>query len=339
MINKTIVRIVLTAAAVLVFAIDNVKAQQNIQFTQYIFNSLSVNPAYAGYKEEWFGQMGLRAQWMGIEDAPKTGQVSIDGLIDPETKRMGIGLQLTSDKLGPQSANSAYVNYSYRLQLNDEGSSRLAFGLGVGLSQYGLDYNKLSAIDGTDSYVSQGTTHSFIPDARFGIYYSSNKAYVGISLMDIFADFDFASKLMGNETDNAAVIKHDKHLYFIAGTVLGINEDIKIRPSVLIKEDFKGPTSLDINSMFIFRDRFWIGGSYRQGLKLWEKDYAKNQSLSETNSVSAVAQLFLIDNLRLGYSYDYNLNELSKIQNGSHEITLGITFPRRIFRSLSPRYF
>ncbi|WP_242695850.1 PorP/SprF family type IX secretion system membrane protein [Desertivirga brevis] len=339
MMKRTIFRSVLTAVALLGFAIVNVNAQQNIQFTQYIFNSLSVNPAYAGYKEEWFGQMGLRAQWMGIEDAPKTGQVSIDGLIDPETKRMGIGLQITSDQLGPQSANSAYVNYSYRLQLNDEGSSCLAFGLGVGVSQYGLDYSKLSAIDGTDSYVSQGTTHSFIPDARFGIYYSSSKVYIGASMMDIFADFDFASKIMGNETDNAAVIKHDKHFYLIAGTVLGLNEDIKIRPSILVKEDFKGPTSLDINSMFIFRDKFWIGGSYRQGLKLWEKDYSKNQSLSETNSVSAVAQLFLNDNLRLGYSYDYNLNELSKIQNGSHEITLGITFPKRIFRSLSPRYF
>lgn len=86
-------------------------AQQNIQFTQYIFNSLSVNPAYAGYKEEWFAQLGLRTQLVGIEGAPKTGQLSIDGLLDPDAKRHGIGFQLTADNLGAQSATSAYADY------------------------------------------------------------------------------------------------------------------------------------------------------------------------------------------------------------------------------------
>src|SRR5690606_16296221 len=114
-------------------------AQQNIQFTQYIFNSMSVNPAYTGYKEEWFGQLGLRSQWVGIEGAPQTAALSVDGVVDPGNKRHGVGLQLTADRLGPQTASSAYLNYAFRLRLNDEDTQRLSFGIGAGVTQYGLD--------------------------------------------------------------------------------------------------------------------------------------------------------------------------------------------------------
>ncbi|MFC7526892.1 PorP/SprF family type IX secretion system membrane protein, partial [Parapedobacter sp. GCM10030251] len=108
------------------------RSQQNIQFTQYIFNSMSINPAYAGYKEEWFGQLGLRSQWVGLDGAPQTGLLSVDGLLDGSTyKRHGLGVQLTTDRLGPQSASSAYVNYAFRLRLDDEDTQRLSFGLGA----------------------------------------------------------------------------------------------------------------------------------------------------------------------------------------------------------------
>src|SRR5690606_10112020 len=91
-------------------------AQQNIQFTQYIFNSMSVNPGYTGYKEEWFGQLGLRSQWVGLDGAPRTGLLSIDGIVDPVRKRHGLGLQIIADELGPQGATSAYANYAFRLR-------------------------------------------------------------------------------------------------------------------------------------------------------------------------------------------------------------------------------
>jgi type IX secretion system PorP/SprF family membrane protein len=110
--------------------------QQNIQFTQYIFNTLSVNPAYAGYKEEWFAQLGLRNQWVSMQGAPQTGQISIDGILDPVAKRQGLGFQITADRLGAQSATSAYANYAYRLRLNEEDTKRLSFGLGAGVTQY-----------------------------------------------------------------------------------------------------------------------------------------------------------------------------------------------------------
>src|SRR5690606_14122725 len=128
------------ATTVMLLAVGSVaQAQQNIQFTQYIFNSMSVNPGYTGYKEQWFGQLGLRSQWVGLEGAPRTGLLSIDGIVDPLNKRHGVGVQITADKLGPQSATSAYANYAFRLRLNEEDTQRLSFGVGAGVTGYSLD--------------------------------------------------------------------------------------------------------------------------------------------------------------------------------------------------------
>src|SRR5690606_31438294 len=133
-----------------------VHAQQNIQFTQYIFNSLSVNPAYAGYKEEWYAQLGLRSQWVGLEGAPQTASASIDGVSNPLNKKHGVGLQLTADKLGPQSATSIYANYAFRLRLDDEDTRRLSIGLAAGITQYSLDGALLDPISGNDAFVPTG---------------------------------------------------------------------------------------------------------------------------------------------------------------------------------------
>ena len=337
--NKFIIKQIFAVLTILAINSGLAEAQQNIQFTQYIFNSLSVNPAYAGYKEQWFAQTGIRAQWLGIEDAPQTGQVSFDGVLDPDNKKLGLGVQLTADKLGAQSSNSGYLNFAYRLPLNGEGTSRLAFGIGVGMSQYGLDYSKLSTIRESDPNVMSPTVTTFIPDARFGIHFSTPGFFAGVSILDVFANTDLSSKLMGDDPANNEVIRHQRHGYFITGGVFSLNEDIKLRPSIMWKEDFKGPSSLDVNTMMIFDDRFWIGYSYRTGVKLWKKEYAENQSLSNANSVGLIAQFFVNQNFRIGYSYDYNLNKLNTLQNGSHELTMGYTLPKRIYRSLSPRYF
>ncbi|MBC8051775.1 MAG: type IX secretion system membrane protein PorP/SprF [Sphingobacteriaceae bacterium] len=307
-------------------------AQQNIQLTQYIFNSLSVNPAYAGYKEQWFAQMALRNQWTGIEDAPKTGHVSVDGILDPDTKKMGIGIQIGADRLGPQSSTSAYVNYAYRLQLDDRGKKRLSFGIGAGVSQLAVDYSKLTPIDGGDDFATQGQTSKFVPDFRFGVYYNSPKWYIGASALD----------LLSSQTKDATaegIILNKRHLYLISGLLLDINPETRIRPSFLVKEDFKGPTSLDLNSMVIFRDKFWIGASYRTAVKLWKKNYENGQSLSTANSVAGIAQFFISPAFRIGYSYDYSMSRLSSIESGSHEITLGLTFSQNNSRILTPRFF
>ncbi|SHH05072.1 PorP/SprF family type IX secretion system membrane protein [Pedobacter caeni] len=336
--NKDIIKKGVLAFGLTVAALLPAKAQQNIQFSQYIFNSLSVNPAYAGYKEEWFAQMALRSQWSGLDGAPQTGQLSIDGVADPTRKNIGLGLQLTADKLGAQSSTSVYANYAYRLRLDAEDTQRLSFGIGLGLTQFGLDGNKLRAKDPDDRELPIGKISSSIPDMRFGVYYSSPKWYVGASVMDMFSG-NKSNEIFKWDSNPAGNLKRKRHFYLIAGTLLNLSEDTKLRPSLLVKEDFKGPTSLDLSAMVIFGDRFWLGGSYRTGISLWEKDYTKGQSLSQQNSISAITQFYVSERFRIGYSYDYITSKLSSIQNGTHEITIGMTFPGKDKRLLSPRFF
>jgi type IX secretion system PorP/SprF family membrane protein len=312
----------------------DLSAQQNIQFTQYIFNSLSVNPAYAGYKEEWFLQSTVRSQWMGMPGAPRTLQLSVDGVTNPDSKNVGVGLQLTADQLGAQTARSLYANYAYRIQLDAEDTKRLSLGLGAGLTQYGLDASQLDPIEKNDRVLVGNDVNNYIPDVRFGVYYASPKYYFGISVMDLLS----AGLFSGGKADSSNVLRK-QHLYIITGTLFDVSETFRIRPGVLIKEDFKGPTCVDVNAMCIYNNRFWFGASYRTGLALWNKKYAVNQKLGLLNSISGIVQLQMTDNFRIGYSYDYMINGLGSAQSGTHEISIGWTLPINSQRVLSPRFF
>ncbi|TJZ60370.1 type IX secretion system membrane protein PorP/SprF [Sphingobacterium olei] len=316
------------------------KGQQNIQMTQYIFNSISVNPGYAGYKEEWFGQLGLRSQWTGWDGAPKTGMISVDGVLDPEERRHGVGLVVIGDQLGAQAATSVYANYALRLQLDRSDEHRLSLGIAGGVTQYSLDGNKLSAIDGGDQVLPEGKISTWRPDVRLGVYYSNPKWYVGASVQDLFAGTDSDEDFQFNQNSLESLARNT-HGYLIAGVLFELDPGLLLRPSILVKDDFRGPTSLDVNAMFIFNDRFWIGGGYRTRSRIFDRDYTDYSAnkLSSLNSVSGIAQFYVSPTLRIGYSYDHMLNRMGGLQQGTHEVTLGVTFGRLARQILSPRYF
>lgn len=308
--------------------------QQNIQFTQYIFNSMSVNPAYAGYKEELFAQLGLRSQWIDLEGAPQTGLLSLDGLLDLHgARRHGGGVQIMADQLGPQTATSAYLNYAYRLRLDREDTQRLSFGVGAGVTQYSLDGTKIVVLDDGDQALPTGKISNFVPDIRFGIYYHNARWYAGVSMMDLLSGNSTANVFRWDRT-TTDLIRRRPHLYVIAGMLVDLDESLKIRPSILYKDDFMGPSSLDVNIMAIFSDRLWLGAGLRTGVSAFRRDYQRftGDRLSGMNAVSVVTQVFATDRLRIGYSYDYMLSSLNGLQNGSHEVTLGITLGRPLDR-------
>jgi len=311
-------------------------AQQNVQFTQYVFNMLSVNPAYAGYKEEWFLQATHRIQWAGMQGAPTTTQISLDGVTNGDNRNVGLGLQVTADKLGAQSATSIYGNYAYRLKLDDADTRRLSLGLGVGITQYALDGSLLSPVTSDDQTLIEGSLTNYVPDVRVGIYYSGPKWYLGFSAMDLLSGSKSSKIWMQDTTQN---IIRKRHFYLITGGLFNLSEYTRFRPSILWKEDLKGPSAIDLSAMFIFGNRFWVGGSYRTGINLWNKSYQENESLTSLNSISGVVQFIVNDNLRIGYSYDYMLNGLGYYQLGTHEFTLGYTFRKKSQRVLSPRFF
>lgn len=325
---------------VLLLSGSKAHAQQNIQFTQYIFNSLSVNPAYAGYKEEWFAQLGLRSQWTGWEGAPKTGSISIDGVLDPLHKRHGVGVQVTADALGAQAATSIYANYALRLQLDDADTHRLSLGIAGGLTQYSLDGNKLNPNDFADPVIPAGKISTWNPDIRLGVYYYNPRWYAGIAVHDLFSNANSNSDYRFNENSLESLYRN-VNLYLIGGALFDLGGNLHLRPSVMVKDDFKGPTALDINAMFIFDTRFWIGAGYRTRARIFDREYYDRSAakLSALNSFQGIAQFYVNNRLRIGYSYDLMVNRMSTHQGGTHELTLGLTFGQQMGQVLSPRYF
>ncbi|QKJ32011.1 type IX secretion system membrane protein PorP/SprF [Mucilaginibacter mali] len=305
-------------------------AQQSIQFSQYSFTGLTVNPAYAGYKEDWTLNLVSRLQWTGIPGAPRTGAVSMDGLTDDIYKNVGLGFVVTADQLGPRTTTSGYFNYAYRLQLDEEDTRRVSFGLGFGVAQYMLDQSQLTATDGSDPVIGSGVATKISPDFRLGVFYNSPTFYIGGSVLNLLADADFK--------DNTTVVREARSFYITSGYMMPLTPDLDWKPSILIKEDFKGPTNIDLSTNFLLGKTLWLGAAYRTGIKTWNKSSLQG-GLSNYDAIVGMVQYYVSDRFRIGYSYDYNISKLAGPQNGTHELSLSISFSRRKERILSPRYF
>jgi type IX secretion system PorP/SprF family membrane protein len=313
-------------------------AQQNLQFSQYVFNMLSVNPAYAGYKESLFANAIYRKQWVNFPGAPQTGGVSIDGALNASRdNRIGLGLQVMYDKLGPQDATSVYGMYSYRIPLDEDGDRRLCIGIGAGVTQYALDGTVLKYTDDNDPTIPIGKASTLVPDARFGIYYYTSGFYVAASVMDLFSLYTDASRYYWRGYQYKTIRK-TRHLYLNTGAMFDFSENVKFKPSILIKEDFKGPTNIDLTAMFLIADRLWAGASYRTGIKIWKKP-ALDDNLEQLDAASVMVQFNITNQFRIGYAYDLTTSKMASFQSGSHEISLGFLFPGKQARVISPRFF
>jgi len=303
--------------------------QQTVQFSQYIFNGLAVNPAYAGYKEDWTLNLSSRLQWTGIDGAPKTSTISADGLT--RNNNIGLGGIVTSDRLGPQNTSSLYFNYAYRLQIDEDNTRRISFGLAAGLVQYSLDGSKFNATDVGDGAVPSGYESKLTPDFRLGVYYYTPSYYWGASVLNVLSG---ATSFV----DNPAVIRETRHVYLTAGALFGLTDNIDIKPSVMFKEDFKSPTNLDLNAFVLLNKIIWLGVSYRTGVTIWNKTNLQN-GLDKSDAMAAIFELKVNDTFRFGYSYDFTTSALSSYQSGTHELSLSLTFKSKKPRILSPRYF
>ncbi|TKC08523.1 PorP/SprF family type IX secretion system membrane protein [Pedobacter frigoris] len=315
-------------AALLLFGVQRADAQQDAQYSQYMFNGIYINPAYAGYKEQLNVHSFYRAQWTGITGGPRSMSLAVDAIANDGN--VGLALQVASDRLGAQSNLTAYGNYAYRLKLNEDGTSRLAFGVGVGLVQMGIDGSKLNPND-PEMYQPAGVQSKVVPDARAGVYYSNSRFYAGFSADNMIAQ---AIKV---EADGF-IAQPKPHYYLTAGMLVPLSEGIQLKPSFLLKDDRAGPTSLDVNAFVLFNDMIWVGGSYRTGVKLYDKSYL-DKNLSNQNSAVAAMEVFPIKNLRVGYAYDFSVGALRGYSGGTHEISVGYYFNKKNTRMLTPRYF
>lgn len=303
------------------------EAQVSKQFSQYVFSGLTINPAYAGYNQDWTMNTFYRQQWAGVPGSPTTATVTMDGLANIRDERMALGLEFSSEKLGAESVNDIYGSYAYRLAMNGEGTSRLCFGLGLGLSQYSINGSLFQSVDTSDPSVPLGKVSTVLPNARFGIYYYTPTYYIGASLIGLFS-FSGAKQYMQGTNTFYGTIKGGHQLYLTAGAILKISEDVNVKPSVLISEDFTGNTNIDLNLFLLLQQKLWLGASYRQGVNLTGK-VTSGTGLQAVNSMSAMFEYYFNENVRIGYSYDFTTSGISGYQSGSNEISLGLTFYRK----------
>jgi len=303
-------------------------AQQDAQQSQYMFNGIYINPAYAGYKENINLHSYYRNQWTGITGSPVSMSLALDA--SANDGNVGLALQLSSDKLGAQSNLSAYGNYAYRIRMNADGTSRLAFGLGIGVMQLGLNG---SLLDPNDPEPKQpvGTTSKLVPDGRLGVFYSDDKFYAGLSADNLVAQYISVK-------NNSYLAQPKPHFYFTGGVLIPLSEDVMLKPSFLLKDDRAGPTSLDINGFLLFGEKIWVGGSYRTGVKLYNKSFLQTD-LTPLNSGVLAVQVFPMENLRIGYAFDFSVGPLQGYSGGTHEISIGYYFKSSKSRMLTPRYF
>jgi type IX secretion system PorP/SprF family membrane protein len=316
--------------------------QQDVQFSQYVFDGLTLNPAYAGYKGDPYLNTTFRDQWTGFPGAPKTAMLSFDGLTNVPDEKMGLGLQVMYDQLGPQQNLSLTGSYSYRILLNnnEDDPHRLCLGVGAVASQYSLNGSVLQYEDPGDPEIPAVNVHSkIVPDANFGVYYYSNRFYAGGSMMNLFSLNSTRTIYYASGSAYASLLQ-GANVYLTAGGMLDISDEVKFKPSIMIKEDFKGPTNADLNVFFLFDEIFWVGGSYRTSAKLWNQSNLQ-QGLQAADAASLMIEFYATPELRIGYAYDFTTSGLSNYQTGSHELSLGISFKTKKNRQylLSPRYF
>lgn len=300
------------------------KAQQDSQFTQYVFNGLHINPAYAGYKEEIYIQSFYRSQWEGVKGAPRSFSIAADGAY--KETNVGLGLIVSNDQLGAQTYLTAYANYAYKIRLGDNEDSKLSFGIAAGIMQLGLDGSRLEGYKPGDQLISVSSQTNTVPDARFGVYYANRDFFVGFSATNILAKY-----MAKKNTDDLMVPVPQPHFYFTAGGLMTVNEDVKFKPVILLSDDTKGPSSLDLNAFFLLKEAVWLGAFYRTSFDLYNKKNLQ-ADLTKRNAIGGILEVFATQNLRIGYSYDYALNKLRNYNYGSHEISAGFYIGRNNLR-------
>lgn len=294
-------------------------AQQNPQYSQYIFNSMAINPAYTGTKGVLNINAFHRSQWTGIDGAPTTQALSVDGINSNE--RLGLGLNFTRDKIGAYSTTSAYANAAARVAVSARGT--LSLGIAAGVVQSVLDGSELGIVD--DPSIPSTPDVFYRPDVKLGIYYNSSRFYAGLSASDLIQYKDVFQ------------IEPIRHYYFTTGYVFDVSSFVKLKPSILVKEDFNAPANVDLNGFVLLGDRLWLGSSYRTSMNLFNKNIEADP-VNKRTAVALIAELQVTNAMRLGYSYDRMLNDLSGFQ--SHEISVGYYFfKKQDTKMLTPQYF
>lgn len=286
-------------------------AQQLPQFTQYMYNTISINPAYAGSRET-LSIVGLhRSQWVGLAGAPTTQTLSIHTPVGASEK-VGLGFSFINDELGAQNFQYLYGDFSYTINTGD--NTKLAFGLKAGFTSYSLDGEFIA--QHPDDPLIYGYEDRWKPNIGTGIFWHSNRWYLGLSAPRLL-NTDYSGE------DGFEALERVSY-YFTGGLVFDLGESVKFKPAAMLKMTNGAPLSFDLTANFLFNEVFWLGAGYRFN--------------EQAGALGGIADFQISKQLRIGYAYEYPISDLRPYTNGTHEILLMF----ELFKSnriKSPRYF
>lgn len=303
------VRALVVSVLAIVGFVGQIHGQQDIMISQYLFNGLLLNPAYAGSHSYINSTLLQRSQWTQFEGAPVTSVMAIDGPMTAED--LGLGLLVTLDEIGVTSQLDVSVNFAYRL---DMPVGKLAFGLRAGATSYRAAIQDVEVWDPTDPVFSGNEIRELIPKFGFGAYYYNEIFYVGGSIPVLYA--------MDDAIQNGEEDYFKRHLMLTSGLVLFPSDRITLKPSVLLKYVKTAPLELDLNLHALFDEKFWLGVGYRSGA-----------------SAVAMIEYQISPTIRTGYAHDFAVNGLRTFAGGSHEIMIGLDLGASDAKTRSPRYF
>lgn len=289
----------------------DMNAQQDPQFTQYMYNTVAINPAYAGSR----GMLSIfgihRAQWIGLEGAPTTTGTSIHTPLNDS--RIGLGVSMLQDAIGPSNKQTLSADFSYTISTSE--NYKLSFGLKGTASLFSIDYTKLNRFDVNDPRFQNNISNQFSPNIGAGLYLHSKQFYAGISVPFMLQSNEF------NDI-NSQVTHESLHYYFMSGYVFEISESTKFKPAFLAKAVEGAPLQVDLSANFMLNNKFVLGGAWR-----WEA------------AMSGLAGFQVNDNWFIGYTYDADSTKLANYNSGSHELFMRYEFIGKKEKIVSPRFF
>ncbi|OHX64238.1 hypothetical protein NH26_21795 [Flammeovirga pacifica] len=288
-------------------------AQQMPMFSQYAYNTLAINPAFAGTKEGIDCLMLFRKQWTNYEGAPTTINFSAHSPI--MKGKMGVGLNFVNDKIGISTNNTVQGAFAYHLPVNDNGLT-LSFGLYLTMLNFKHNWADLRLQNTNDPVFNSGNESLSKFNTGFGLYLYNDKYYVSFSIPTML------ETEMTQTTANESLYR--RHIFVKAGVHFFLSEHVDFVPSVLLKKVSNANLQADITATFIFQKMLWLGASYRS-----------------EDGIALMSQIVLKERFRIGYAYDYPFTEISNHTSGTHEILLGINLPTKGRSNIvtSPRYF
>ena len=305
---------ILITLGTLIIVTNNSFAQQDPMYTQYMFNTQTINPAYAGSWNSVGFQVLARQQWAGWEGAPKTYTFSIQAPLKNEA--VALGLNVISDKVGLENRFSLFGDYSYKIMLTN--STQLRFGIKGGFTNYSNNFESYTLYpDGIEDPLFQGAIENkFLPNFGVGAFLQKEKLYIGLSIPKMIQN-DFE-----NNYNNYSGIADIRHYFLIAGYVMDLGENLKFKPTMLTKVTIGAPVEIDLSANFLLKEKLWLGGMYRTG-----------------DAVGFIIQWIFDKNLRIGYAFDYSTSNLQNFHNGTHEIMVSYELRLITKKFVSPRYF